>query len=684
MSTDPPAPAGGIGPGLRALARGSLADRLFLAFLAAYLGFGLVAAVWLTRSAWSVHRLTRGVGDTVFLDASGRRWFTLDEHRDDVPLSDISPHLQHAIVAVEDHRFRLHPGIDPVGFLRASWRNLREMRVVEGGSTITQQLARTLFLTNNRTVGRKGKEAVLAVLLEQQLRKDQILELYLNRVYLGSGTYGVEAMSKLLFGKRARSLGLAEAALVAGLVRAPTALSPWTNLDGALARSHVVLDRMRAEGYIGAEEEKAARKAALRLQPRPRSEASRHGYAKDYLRQQFRERFGGDHPPDWEVETTFLPALQDAAEAAVARGLRRLDRKGLQAALVALRPQTGEILALVGGADSREAPFNRAVRSRRQPGSAFKPFVYAAALERGFAPTSVLTRLSEVSVPGPREWSPRQGRGGADELTLRQALYESDNAAAVALQQRIGSRSVLKLADAVGLHDLPDVPSLALGTGSVSPLELTSAFGVFPSSGLVSRPHGIREVREADATVAWVFEEVPARVLREETAFQALSLLVDVVERGTASSARSLGVSFPAGGKTGTTDEYRDAWFVGFSSEVVAGVWVGFDQPASLGEGAYAARVALPVWCDFMKRAASAYRPRAFRVPAGLEPVELCRESFLLPVEDCPTYVERFKENDVRPRQLCPLHRGSVRQKARRALESFWERLKEELGEIFR
>src|SRR6187402_1174086 len=286
---------------------------LYAFIIAATVGFA-----WLARQSYAVSRLTRGVGDTWFHTADGRRWFRLDEQRHDVPIAEIAPHLQHAFVAVEDHRFFLHPGVDPIALGRALFRNVRGGGSRQGGSTLTQQLARTLFLSNRKSYGRKAREAVIAFQIEAQLSKQQILELYLNRIFLGAGIYGVEAMSERVFGKPAKSLTLAESALIAGLARAPAALSPWSNLDEARRRSHVVLARMRDEKFISERQEQEARKAPLDVRPFRSDSDGRHGYAKAYLRQRFRDEFGGDHPPDWRVETSFVIQLQDAAEAAVA------------------------------------------------------------------------------------------------------------------------------------------------------------------------------------------------------------------------------------------------------------------------------------------------------------------------------------------------------------------------------
>ena len=640
---------------------------------------------WLLRQGWAVHRLTRGVGDTWFLAADGRRWFRMDEHRRDVPLSEIPEHLQHAFIAIEDHRFFTHPGVDPIALGRAVVKNLRSPGTVQGGSTLTQQLARTLFLSNKKSYGRKAREAVLALMIDGQLSKEQVLELYLNRIYLSAGVYGVETMSRHLFGRPAKQLNLAECALVAGLARAPSTLSPWSNLDGAIARSHVVLARMREEGFITPSQELEARKTSIRIRPYPGATDPRAGYAKEFLRQLFREQFGGDHPPDWEVRTTFVPALQDAAEQAVRSGLSRFNDQDLQAALVAIDPRTGNLLALVGGRDFGQSQFNRASRSRRQPGSAFKPLLFAAALENGYSPVSLIDGLMTIEPQGPDEWSPRNADGETpDVLTLRAALLESNNRAATALQQRVGSRPVLRLASHVGLHDMPDVPSLSLGTGLVTPLELTGAYATFPNGGLAVSPRAIVRVTDADGDVALDNPIKSERVISVQTAFQMVSMLGDVVDRGTGSIVRRSGVAFPIGGKTGTTNDFKDAWFVGFSSNLVVGVWVGFDQPRQIGREAYGSRYAAPLWADFMKRAARIRPPEAFDAPVGLKETTLCRISYQRPVEGCPTYTEYLKPDDKAPSGLCQIHKGSIKQQVRRAIEGLLSGLGKKIRGIFR
>ena len=645
----------------------------------------IMATVWTARHSWAIYRLNRGVGDTVFLDASGKVWFRLDEQRRDVRFDQISTSLKDAVIAIEDHRYYSHPGVDPIGLGRAVFHNIRSDRT-QGASTITQQLARTLFLSNSRTYGRKVKEAGLAVLLEIFLSKREILELYMNRVFLSGGVYGVETMSQKMLRKPASQLTLGEAALIAGIIRAPASYSPWNNFEAARERSHVVLRRMREEKKITEAQETAARAERIRIQPPPSVSSARHGYAKEYLRQQFRNIYGGDNPPDWKVRTTFVPEIQDAAEAAIREGLRRQGIRGLQAALVAVEPGTGNILAMVGGSDFATTPFNRAVRSRRQPGSAFKPFVYATALDRGLSPVTMIRGLQQVAIEASSGiWIPRDERAsGRDEMTLRDALLESNNAAAVLLQQQVGSRPVLRLVTDLGVPDQPDVPSLALGSGLVTPLELTTAYAVFPNLGYRVRPRGMISVVNAQGQIVHDTHIERERILPEDVAFQMVTMLQDVVARGTGASARASGLRGPIGGKTGSTNDYRDAWFVGFNSSVVVGVWAGFDQPQKIREGGSGARIALPIWADFMRRTARQLPAQSLEPPLTLHPQELCLLSYQRPLEGCPTYTEYFKEGDSVPTQLCPIHSGSFKQEIEREVRGVLGAIGRGIRGIFR
>ena len=645
----------------------------------------VIAGAWTIRHGWAIYRLNRGVGDTVFYDAAGRPWFRLDEQRRDVPLEEISTYFKDAVISVEDHRFYLHPGIDPIALTRATFYNLRSDST-QGGSTITQQLARTLYLSNAKTYGRKAQEAVLAGMLELFLSKREILQLYLNRVYLSGGIYGVETMSRKMFRKPASGLTLGEAALIAGIIRAPASYSPWTHLDAARRRSFVVLQRMREEKKITAAQEQQARAERIQIQPLSSVSSARYGYAKEFLRQQFRDVYGGDNPPDWRVHTTFVPEIQDAAEIAVRDGLRRIGRSDLQAALVAIDPQSGNLLAMVGGSDFTVTPFNRAVRSRRQPGSAFKPFVYAAALESGLSPVSIINGLRQVAVQAPEGvWIPRDERAtGQDSMTLREALLESNNAAAVLLQQRLGTRPVLRLASDLGVTEQPDVPSLALGSGLVSPIDLTAAYAVFPNIGYRVRPRGIVSVVNANGSNVHQVHIERDKILSDQVSFQMITMLQDVVLRGTGAGVRAQGVRGAIGGKTGTTSENRDAWFVGFNSSVVVGVWVGFDQPQKIFEGASGSRVALPIWADFMRRTARRLPTNDFEPPDDLRREQICMLSYHRALDGCPTYTEYFKEGDSVPTQLCQIHQGSLQQRAERALQGLFGAIGKSIRGIFK
>jgi 1A family penicillin-binding protein len=677
------------------LALPSFARGLKMPAIPRWLKIGLVAGgvvilaisgTWTVRHAWAIYRLNRGVGDTVFYDSAERPWFRLDEQRRDVPLEDISTYFKDAVIAIEDHRFYLHPGIDPIALTRATFYNLRSDDSTQGGSTITQQLARTLYLSNARTFGRKAQEAVLAGMLELFLSKREILQLYLNRVYLSGGIYGVETMSRKMFRKSAADLTLGEAALIAGVIRAPASYSPWTHFDAARRRSFVVLQRMREEKKITPEQERAARAERIRIQPLSSVSSARHGYAKEFLRQQFRDVYGGDNPPDWKVHTTFVPEIQDAAEIAVRDGLRRIGQRDLQAALVAIDPQTGNLLAMVGGSDFSVTPFNRATRSRRQPGSAFKPFVYAAALESGLSPVSTIDGLRQVAVEAPEGvWIPRDERAtGQDSMTLREALLESNNAAAVLLQQRVGTRPVLRLASDLGVTEQPDVPSLALGSGLVSPIDLTAAFAVFPNMGYRVRPRGIVSVVNANGGTVHRVHIEREKILSEPVSFQMITMLQDVVLRGTGAGVRAQGVRGPVGGKTGTTSENRDAWFVGFNASVVVGVWVGFDQPQKIFEGASGSRVALPIWADFMRRTARRLPAGEFEPPDDLRREQICMLSYHRALDGCPSYTEYFKEGDAVPTQLCQLHQGSLQQRVERAVQGLVGAIGKGIRGIFR
>jgi 1A family penicillin-binding protein len=646
--------------------------------LAAWLAVGAsVAYVYAAVSGLPDSNAVRTVGTmaraTTILDAKGRHAFTIfQEQRLHVPLARMSPHLARAIVAVEDQRFYDHGGFDVIRVIGAGVNNLREGSREQGGSTITQQLARLAFLTPDKAYRRKLQEVVLATRLEETFTKDEILEMYLNKAYFGDGLYGVEAASLGYFGKHARDLGVAEAALLAGLVKSPSSYAPTVNAERAVSRRNLVLRVMHESQTIDDATYEAARRQRLVLKDSLRSEEAFGQYFKEEVRKELVERFGWDrvHHEGLRVETTLDLDMQKAAESEVARALEEIEKRQgrrksttepLQAALVALDPRTGEVRAMVGGRSFGESRFNRVMQARRQPGSAFKPFVFAAALERGFTPATVITGLQDPVMTASGAWIPSDGHVDADSISMRAALRVSSNRAAVRVIEQLGIPAAVDYADRFGMGKMPSVPSLVLGSGEVTMLSLVSAYGTFANEGVLAEPRLIRRVTTADGTVLYESEIAAHEVIDPGTAHLVTSMLEDVVDAGTAAQVRSLGFRRPAAGKTGTTNDYRDAWFVGYTTSLVTGVWVGYDQPRTIMAGGYAAQLAVPLWTRFMNVATSGDRSRPFPRPDSIVAAEICPLSGKLATDACRrahdnhTYIEHFTEGTV-PGELCPYH----------------------------
>jgi len=545
------------------------------------------------------------------------------EKREPVSLHLMPSELKQAIIATEDRKFYRHSGVDLKGILRALLRDIRRGQFVEGASTITQQLAKTLFLNPRKTLMRKLREALLAFQLERRYTKDEILEFYLNQVYFGSGAYGVETAARLFFGKAVQNLTLAESALIAGMPKAPSRYSPLLNPTLALHRRNTVLDQMYDAGQINKSERDDARGRPLALNSRP-AQKRRAPYFVDLVVRDLEQAVGAArlYRGGLTVVTSLSATLQKAAENAVQEGLtalqQRMKQRGLQsrlpqAALVAIDTASGGILALVGGRDYLQSPFNRAVAARRQPGSAFKPIVYAHAIEKGF-PQNMLLRDSPVVFkggPGARDWKPQNfSRTYHGEMTLRRALAISQNIPAVRLIERLGPASVAAFGAQLGIASpLEANLSLALGTSEVSLLELTSAYAVFANRGDGIKPWGIEAVRDLRGRPLWHPRILKRASMSRAGAAVVTDMLQAVVQEGTARRARTL--RRPLAAKTGTTNDYRDALLIGFSPTVAAGVWVGCDDGASLGGRESGARAALPIWKAFMVRVL-AERPYAY------------------------------------------------------------------------
>jgi penicillin-binding protein 1A len=584
-------------------------------------------------------------GTTVF-DAHDRPIFSIPtQYRVEVDLARMSPHLRDAVIAVEDMRFYEHDGIDGIRVIGAVLTDIREGRAAEGASTITQQLARVSFLTRDKTFRRKVREAILAQRIEKLYSKDEILEIYLNKVYFGDGLYGAEAAARGYFGKPAFNLSVAEAAMLAGIIRAPSATNPASNLERATERRNVVLKLMREQGFIDRAVHDTAAAEPVALHDDLRREDSTGLHFKEVLRRQLIERFGKHavYQGRLRVHTTIDPDMQKAAETAVVSTLREIesriprskDSEPLQASLIALDPATGEVRAIVGGRDTASVGLNRALQSKRQSGSAFKPFVYAAAIENGYSPATVIDRLNEPVETYKGAWLPEDEHSTAPSMTMRTALRTSSNRAAVRMLETVGIERAVSYAKNLGVGTVPNVPSLALGSGDVTLASMTAAYAAFAAGGIVHEPIFIKRVEDQDGTTLFQNDSHPRRGVSETTAFLMATMLADVVDSGTANRARAMGFTLPAGGKTGTTNDFVDAWFVGFTPSLVAGVWMGFDTPRTIIKNGFAGFLAVPVWAKFMSVATKNDAAAWFQSPRGVVAVEVCRLSGTLPGEGC-------------------------------------------------
>jgi penicillin-binding protein 1A len=564
------------------------------------------------------------------------------ERRIFVPLAQIPKTLRDAIIATEDARFYSHHGVDPTGIARAVYQNFRRGRIVEGGSTITQQLAKVLFLTPDKSLERKLKEAVLALELERRYSKDRILEMYLNQIYFGHGAFGVEAAARTFYGKGVSELSLPECTLLAGLPKAPTTYSPFEHPEAAKRRRATVLSRMVDVGAIASPLAKKTADSPLDLIP-PERRRTTGQYYLEYVQQQLEAQYGADlvFKGGLQVYTTLSPVMQVKAERALREGLKALEsRRGAAAkdgtappperpegALLTIEPQTGYIKAMVGGYDFFKSEFNRAVQARRQPGSAFKAFVYLAALESGQTPASVVDD-SPVEFPAGRNgkaWKPdnydRKFRG---PITYQQALEESVNVAAVKVLEKNGVRRTVDLARRLGVESpLGENLSIALGTSDLTLLEITSAYGALANQGSWVRPSAIRYVLDSQRKLLEENTPQAKQVVSPELAYVMTSMLRGTIERGTGAAARALGR--PAAAKTGTTNDYSNAWFIGYTPQLATGVWVGYDRPRSLGKDETGSRVAVPIWTAFMQEALAGTPPEDFPIPERvvLVPVDM-------------------------------------------------------------
>ena len=585
------------------------------------------------------------------------------EKRDPVPLKVIPEYLKKAIVTTEDRNFYTHSGIDLKGIARAIIKDIWAGKFVEGASTITQQLAKTLFLNPKKTLVRKLKEAFLAFHLERRYTKDEILELYLNQVYFGSGAYGVESAARIFFNKSVKDLTLAECSLVSAMPKAPSRYSPLVNRDLSIKRRNIVLKQMLETGIINETEYNNALNETLNLSKKNKN-SLKAPYFVEYVKDSLENIIGSSrlYKGGLTIYTTLSYKLQKTAEDAIAKGISdlesRMKQQGItnpdpQSALVCLDIQSGGILAMIGGKNFYKSPYNRATVARRQPGSAFKPIVYAHAMEKGFTQNMMILD-APVAFKGRKKgeaWKPENfSKNYQGEITLRKALALSKNIPAVRLIEILGPSSVVQFGYKLGIKStLSPNLSLALGTSEVTLLELTSAYTVFPNRGKNIKPYGVMEVVDHNGRIVWRAKPKKRLVMSRTGAAIMTDMLMAVVKEGTGKKANI--IKRPVAGKTGTTDKCKDALFVGFSPSIATGVWVGRDKFVTLGKRETGARAALPIWMEFMEKALADEPFQYFDIPDDVVQVHMNSTSGLLENADSPNGVSALFKKGTEPRE---------------------------------
>lgn len=598
---------------------------------------------------------------TVILDEQGEpvdRIFK--QNRIVVSVADLPDLLPKAFIAAEDSRFYEHEGLDLVSILRAFVHNIFRGDRSQGGSTITQQVARSLLLSPEKTYSRKIKEAILASRMDKILSKDEILHIYLNQIYFGEGAYGVEAAAQNFFGKHAAELNLAEISLLAGLPQAPSRYSPFRQFKLAKARQAYVLNRMTEEGYVSPTAAQKAFKQILFWGPKSRPNPMAFEYFNQHVRNYVEQKYGAQllFSGGLTIHTTMDQSLQISADRAINKGVvawqnRHKSSTGTntpQGALVAIEPKNGHVKAITGGNDFSVTQFNRAVQSRRQPGSAFKPIIYAAALAEGFTPASLIIDepiTLQGALPG-QTWKPSNFTNKFyGPTTLRDAIVFSRNIVTIKVLQQTGIENVVQLARNLGISSpMTEDLSLALGSSGLSLLELTSAYTSFANNGLRTPPIFVTKITDRHGHVIEENRAAPKTLIDPRTAYQITHLLKEVIREGTGKKARGLGS--PAAGKTGTTDRNMDAWFIGYTPRLAAGVWMGFDQQISLGKGETGGTAAAPVWLAFMKGAEKYLPAGDFEIPDGIALVWMdSATGDLDPESSDKVSLEAFKEEKL-------------------------------------
>ncbi|MFA4909966.1 MAG: PBP1A family penicillin-binding protein [Desulfobacteria bacterium] len=583
------------------------------------------------------------------------------EKRIIVPITRIPRIVINAFISAEDSDFYKHKGISPVSIIRAFLKNILAGRIVQGGSTITQQVTKYFLLSSEKSFSRKIKEAILAYRVENELSKENILFLYLNQIYLGHGAYGVESAAQNYFGKHVEDLNLSEAAMLAGLPRAPSKYSPFVNSKGAKERQAYVLKRMLKEGYITDKQFKQALTTPLSFNTEENKQILKAPYFTEHIRRYIEGKYGSDalYKEGLLVYTSLNLEMQNAAQVSLESGLMDLERRhkyqghrqssGLQGALMCMDPDTGYVRAMVGGKDFKKSKFNRAIQAKRQGGSAFKPIIYAAALDKGYTPATILvdSPISYDNLIGGEPWQPKNFDGEfRGPITFREALAKSINVVTVKILEDLGIDYAARYASILGITSPLNMDlTMALGSSSVSLLELTRAYAVFAAQGRRVEPIFVTKVIDQNGVVLEENKPQAEEVISPQTAYIMTNLLKGVVQNGTGSRAQALGR--PCAGKTGTTNNYVDAWFIGYTPEIVTGVWVGFDEGNQpLGENETGSQAALPIWVQFMKEALKHKEVLDFPVPEGIVFVNIDSKTGLPATPNSTRIIpESFKED---------------------------------------
>src|SRR5437762_1663703 len=661
-------------------------------------------AVFLFYGTWASTFDMKNVGEmpernTVY-DVDGKIYSRLaGANRLKVSLNEVSPFFITAVLAREDARFYDHKGIDWRGILRALVRDISSGSAKEGASSITQQLARNSLPLGGRTMSRKVLEAMVALRVERQFTKQQILELYVNRIYFGTGCYGVETASQLYFGKNASKLNLSEAALLAGLIRSPNRFSPLKNPEGAARQRNAVLDRMVALKKISLQQAEEAKSIKIVTHPKRMSQIQEN-YAMDAVQRDLNQLLTQDQIDNGglSIYTTLDPTVQNSGQEALEKQLTKIEHQSnfhhslkadykppengegdssmpyLEGAVVTIDNATGGIRALVGGRDYAQSKFNRALApTNRQVGSAFKPFVYTIAFSHGLLPGAAISDgpIQPGEIEGAGNWSPGNSDGTyGGLLPCSYGLIHSRNTMSVRVGQFAGLDSVKKIANTLGLsQNVPHGPAIYIGSFETNLKDLTAAYSAFPNAGVRKQAYIIERIDDQRHKPIFRAAHISAPALDPSAAWMTSQLMEQVLTSGTAASARSFGFRLPAAGKTGTTNDYKDAWFLGYTSTLTCGVWVGFDQPTTIVSRGYGAALALPVWVQVMNKAATRYPPKPLEPTMPLARATVCSISNALATTGCQMSGDAYDivlPADKVPVQSCPLHGGDPMQLTQR------------------